>query len=678
MIEYFASKSVDQLLPDLKEKIKSFYDYKERIGDANRWRKAYDLYYGRHVDSSDTSDIHFVGDDGELTAYGINYYRNLVKHVLAITCAEKPAYDFVAKNDDLASQQQARLADAIVNSYLVDRRMGRHMKQAAERALVFKEAFTYMQWDTAAGKAIMPEPIKDESGQVKVGQDGKPLMKIKHEGDPSMTSKSPWDVIRDIDLRDWAKCPWVIVKEFENKFDLAARKPELYDDITKLTASYDEQTFEIKNVLRNQYTRKESDIIPVFHFYHLPTASLPSGRFTKFLTTDIVLYDGAYPYANESGNHKLPVQRITPGEMFDTTDGYTDFNDIMVLQKVLNILMSTAFTNEQAFGTQMIWLPDNCNLSPEMFQGMAFLKGGPPESKPQALQLTATPAELFKNADFVKNSMTELSGMNAVITGASEKDLSGAAIGRYQAMAIQFSSNFQQSWAELQEDGGSFLLYLLQNFAETKRMTALAGKSNRGAMKSWTGKDINMIDRLTCDLGNPAYRTFAGREDAADKLLDKGLIKDPSMYMQFIKTGNLDPMFEGPLSKLELIRRENEVLLDGKPAKAMVGDSHIQHAQEHRVILDDPDIRSMADAGDPLALQILQNTLNHIMDHKNLQETQMPFWFAVSGEQPPPPPMMPPPGPGGPMSPQDGPPPSAPEAEPQQPPEAPPIPPLGA
>lgn len=679
MNQYFASKPVNELLPELADKIKKFFDYKERTGEAKRWRKAYDLYYGDHVDGGDNSEVSFVGDDEELTAYGINYYRNLVKHVLALTCSEKPSYDYRAKNTDLESLQQARLADSIVESYLVEKRMGRHMKQAAERALVFKEGFTFMQWDTSAGRAVMPVPVLNPDGSPKLDDNGIPYQKIQHEGDPWAVSKSPWEVIRDVNLRDWANCKWVIVKEYENKYDLAARHPDKSEDILKLTSNSDESEFQIKNIIRGLVSEDDSDIISVWHFYHLPTDSMPAGRYTKFVSSSLSLYDGAYPYANKSGNHKLPVQRITPGERFDTTDGYTEFNDLMVLQQVINVLMSSVFTNQQATSVPVIWMPDGVNIAPEQIQGLAILKGGPPGSEPKAIQLTATPSELFKNVESVKGAMTELSGLNSVITGAESKDLSGAAIGRYQSMAIQFSSNFQQSWAELQEDNGTFLLHLLQNFANTKRVTAIAGKSNRGAMKSWTGKNIDQIERLVCDLGNPAFRTFSGRIDTADKLLDKGLIKDPTQYMQLIKTGNIDPMFESPLSKLELIRKENEMLMDGIGVKALVGDSHIQHAIEHRVILDDPDIRTLADQGDPLAMKIVQLTLAHIDEHKQLALTQDPFWFAVSGEQPPPPPMMPPPGPDAPPPPQGGPGPEPsiqPEPEMQQPPGAPPIPPV--
>ncbi len=674
--KYFAAKPVDELLPELKQKIQSYHKYKQRIGDVKRWQKAHNYYYGDHVADGNGTDVSIIGESGELTAYGINYYRNLIKHVLALTCAEKPAYDFIGKNTDLITSQQAKLADSIINTYLVEKRMGRHMKQAAERALVYKEAFTYTPWDTSAGRAVTTEPVMNLDGTPKLDDNGKPVRKIKYEGDPSICSKSPWEVTRDIGLTDWGKCKWVIVDDPVNKYDLAAMHPDKAEQILELTRGYDKEAYEISQVLNSNIKDDDSDIIVVRHFYHLPTEAVPSGRYTKFLTDKISLFDGAYPYADETGNNKLPVQRITPGEKFDSTDGYSDANDVLVLQQVLNILVSTIFTNQKAFGVQAVWLPDNCNLAAEQLEGMAILKGGPPGSEPKAIQLTATPGEIFKNADLVEGGMEKIMGLNAAVRGNTDKDLSGAAIGRYQSMAIQFTSNFQQSWAELQEDVGTFMLKLLQAFANTKRITMMAGKSNKGAMRSWTGKDVNQIDRLTCDLGNPAFRTIAGREGVADKLLDKGLIKDPTQYLQFMKTGNMDPMFEGPLSKLELIRKENEMLLEGKPVKALVGDSHIQHAQEHRVILDDPEIRSLADQGDQLAMQIVSNTLAHIMEHKNQQMTQDPFWFAVSGEQPPPPPMMPP-GPPPPPGAGPGPEPSImPEQEPQQPPEAPPIPPL--
>lgn len=680
---YFAVDPINEFIPKLKAKIETFHRYKEKSGEYRKWRRSYDYYYGNHVeDNRDNTTVSYVGEDGELTAYGINYYRNLIKHFLALTCSQKPSFDYRAKNTDLVSTQQARLANNIMESYLVENRMGRHMKQAAERSLVFKLGYTFTQWDTALGREVMVEPVFDKDGQPKLDDDGKPLKKVKHEGDVTTVSKSPWDVIHDVDLRDWSKCKWVIVKEYENKYDLAAQYPKFKEEIESLSKSYDVKEYSVSRIIENISSDSEGEVIPVYYFFHLPTASLPSGRYTKFLTTNICLYDGAYPYGK-----KLPVNRITPGEKFDTVDGYSDFYDIMVLQQVLNMNASTILTNQQAFGVQTVWVPGNANLSSEQLSnGMNILKGGTPDSKPQPLNLTATPAEIFKNGEVVKQAMKELVGLSDAVTGnADQNKMSGVAIARLQSMAYQYSSNFQQSWAELQEDTGTFMMYLLQCFAETKRMSAVAGKKNKGAMESWTGKDIDQIDRVICDVGNPVFKTYAGRMDLADKFLDKGLIQDINQYYEVIETGQVEAIFESPIAKAELMRKENEILSSGGTVIAMPGDTHIDHSKQHLVVIQDPKLREDANNGDPLAMQIFKNTTDHIMQHNDLYHSQDPFWFVVSGEQPPPPPPMGPPPPpegAGPMgppppdngAPMDGPPPMENGAGPQA--SLPPLPPI--
>lgn len=666
--KYFATYEGDELLGELKKKTENFYNWIETSKQGFHWRKSYDLYYGNHVSGADGSEVTDVGEDGELSAYGVNYYRNLVRHVIALTCSGKPSYDFRAVNSDTKSTQQARLANNIIDTYLVEKRLGRHQKLAAEKSLVFKVGYTYTTWNPALGNPYSVDVKENESGE--------PTEKVLYEGDAEISSPSPWNVIYDPNLRDWTKNKWVIVKEYENKFDLAARHPELSERILKYAESTVGDGSKFQTFTDIEFTRddQETELVPVYHFYHLPTDAVPKGKYAKYVGEDIMCYEGPYQYKK-----KLPVQRITPGEKFDSAEGYTEFRDIMTLQTVLNILYSTAFSNQQAFGVQAIWLPEGCNVSSEQIgKGLAVLKGGLPGAEPKALQLTATPAEIFKNMDYVEKAMEKIVGINAVIRGDPDHSLkSGVALGRLQAMAIQFSSNFQQAWAELQEDVGTFLMYILQDYAKTERMVAISGKYNKGAMKSFTGKDLDLIDRVVCDLGNPLSRTFAGRVDLADKLLERGEING-KQYIQVIQTGQIESVLQGPELKLELAQKENELLQEGVAVQAMVGDMHIIHAQEHGALLSDPELRARAEHGDPDAVQIVKNIQDHITMHKQLHETQEPFWFVVSGEQPPPP-QAPPPGPGGPPSEpmMPPPPPSQGPGEMAAPPPVPPLP-MGA
>lgn len=665
---YFANLEITELLPVLISKVEDFNSHAERSGRRLKWEKAHKYYFGEHMGESGgrATNVESVGTNGELKAFGVNHFRNLIKHVIAIATAQKPSYDPRAKNTDLESQQQARLANNIIDAYVTEKRLGRHQLLSAERSVVYGTGFLYMPWNPSLGKPYTSTMVE--------GPNGEPVERILYEGDVEPSAKSPFDVIYDHRLREWTQNRWVIVREYENKWDLAARHPELAEEILAFEPD-DNLDMRSMTLGLNKYLedKQERDLIPIFHFYHLRTEAAPNGRYVKFINNKLSLFDGAIPYRK-----RLPVFRMSPGEIFDQADGYTDAQDILVLQQVLNTLHSTAFTNQQALGVQVIWMPDTCQVSPtQMGKGLALLKGGPPGSEPKAINLVATAPEIYKSADAIKSSMTEIMGLNKVVTGDPEHNLkSGIALARLQAMAIQYSSNFQKAWADLLEDTGTFLLELLQDFATTERMVAIAGKHNKGAMASFTGKDLSEIERVSVDLGNPMQNTASGRIEMAETLLSKGAI-DAKQYVQVAATGNLETATEAQTSQEELIRKENECLMDGKPVQAVIGDLHLMHSKEHMVVINDPLLREMQARGDQKAIAVVQATLNHIMEHKQLYETQEPFFGMISGEPPPP---MPPPAPGpGPQ----GPPPPEPGVAPEPPPpgmapeaQAPPVPPM--
>lgn len=656
MKKYFATLPTLEFTAEACKRIQDYNTYLESSGRAKRMARAESLYFGKHQGETGVGayTVTDSGVDGEMTGVPVNHYRNLVKHNLSMVVSQKPSWDPRAKNSDLKSLQQARLAGNILDAYLTEKRLGRHFSLSAERGLVSGAGYLYMTWNPALGKP---------AGMAPGGQD-----KLVYEGDVEASAKGGFDIISDPKVRDNTKHKWRIVRDFENKWDLAARHPEMAEQIVSLSSENDELDIQGKNRKQRFDDTTESDIIPVYHLYHLKTDGVPSGRYSKFLNAKINLYDGPMQY------RRLPVFRITPGDEFDTAEGYTDAFDIMALQEAVSVLYSVAFSNLQAFAGQKLWLPEGCEVSPsEIDDGMVILKGGIPGAEPKILNLTGVPPELLKVLEVFTGAQLKLMGLNSVITGDPDHNLkSGAALGRMQAMAIQYASNFQKSYAELSEDGGTFLLELMQDFAKTKRMIALAGVANKGAMKSFSGGDLDLIERVAVDLGNPMSRTAAGRIELADKFLDKGQITFKE-YMQVLQTGTLDPRAEQEQTDVELVQKENELLMDGKPVQAMVGDGHLYHMDKHRAVVNDPQLRELAAAGDQLAVSIIQATTAHIMEHNQLYMTQDPV-FSVIAKEPPAP--QPPPPPGAP-GPQGEPPPSSPP--PQDPGMAPPpqnLPPL--
>lgn len=671
MDQNFAELPPPELLPKLLEKVKDFNQDAERSGKLARWQKLHQLYFGEHLGElgSRSTTIQYTGSNGELAAYGVNHTRNLIKHVLALATQQKPSYDPRAKNTDVSSLQQARLANNILDSYTTEKRFGRYQAQVAEKSLVYSSAYLFMSWDKTLGR---PYTIEQ-----KQNPDGTTQERIVYEGDVNIKAKSPFDVIHDISLKDWSQCKWVIVREYENKWDLAARHPEAKDQI--LAASQNDELMSnglnLGSYFMNVLNKQDRDLVPVYYFFHIRSDAMLNGRYVKFIDGKTWLEDTPTPYAD-----KLPTLRMVPGEKFDTVDGYSDANDIMTLQEAYNVLNSAAYTNLQATAVNAIWMPDGCEISPsQVGKGMVVLKGGPPGSQPQNLKLASVAPEIFQSMELTEAAMEKTMGINSVVRGDPSQSLkSGVALARLQAMAIQYISNFQKSWAELLEDSGSFLLYLIRHFAKTERMVALAGKHNRGAMESFTGDDLSEIERVAVDLGNPIQNTTAGRIEMAESLMAHGAI-DAKQYVQVATTGNIETATEAPESQKELIRKENELLLDGKPVKAIVGDAHIMHAQEHFTVINDPFIRTKAAEGDPQYGAIIQAVLSHIDEHKQLYQGQDPFFTMLSGE-PPAPQMQPPmpPGPGGPAP--NGPPPPPDQAGPGGPvPEQgapPPLPPL--
>ena len=631
MKQYFAALEKEQLLPELEDSIKTFNEYIESEGLAAKWARAEKLYFGKHQGEMGVGSytIKDAGVDGEMSAVVVNKFRSLIKHNLSFTISQKPAWDPKAKNSDTKSEQQARLAGNILDSYMTEKRMGRHMNQAAERAVAVSKGFVYPTWNPSLGKPRIPEIVKGPDGQPLIDDSGQPKTKMVYEGDVQCKSKGPFDVIYDPQLTDWADAKWVIVREFENKWDLIARHPEYAEDIANMSIEQDYATTSQASRRTVLNGKRKSDIIAVYHFYHLRTDGLPSGRYTKFLNAKICCYDGPIPY------RRLPIFRMTPGDVFDTAEGYTDAFDLMALQEAINVFYSVAFSNLQAFAGQKLWLPEGCEVSPsQLDDGMVILKGGVPGSEPKVLNLTGIPPELLSVIELFTKSMTEAMGLNSVVTGDPDHGLkSGTALSRMQAMAIQYASNLQRSWGELQEDVGTFVIELLKDFASTKRMIALAGVANKGAMTSFTKDDLDLIERVGVDLGNPLSRTAAGRIELGDKLYDKGEI-DGREYIKVIQTGSLDTVLEQKESTPDLVAKENELLRDGKPVQAVVGDAHLYHMEKHRAVISDPTLRANAAAGDKLADQIIQATTLHIMWHNYFYSTQDPI-FSITAKEPP-------------------------------------------
>lgn len=597
--QYFAKKVPKELAGDLLYRAKSFYnylnqnDYLAKVSD--NWR----FYYGMFRDSLYLSHkVSYTGEQGELVSLPVNEFRNIAEHIKTMITSTRPVMEARAINSDAKSLAQAYLANGILDYYMREKHLEDALNLAAEMAIVLGSGFVKMEWNALAGDQY---DFDEETGE------------YNYQGDVEFTNLSPFDVVFD-GTRETYNPDWVLVRTFKNKYDIMAKYPEMAERIQSLS------TKDYSNVFRLAlYTNDDTDDIAVYEFFHKKTESMPNGRYLLFVTEDIPLMDVPLPY------RALPVFRITPGNIMGTPYGYTPMFDIFPLQEALNSMYSTCMTNINAFGVPNLFVPRGADIS------MASLEGGlnviQGNAKPEVLVNESISPEIFKFIEMVRGSIETISGINSVTRGQPEASLkSGNALALVQSMAIQFISGLQNSYVKLVEQVGTELLNNLKDFAKAPRVAAIVGKYNKTMLKEFTGEDLTNINRVVVDIGNPLSRTTAGRVQMAEQMLQMNLIKTPAEYFQVINTGKLDPIFEGELHELILIKQENEMMMEGQAPLVSPLDEHKTHILKHREVNADADTRQ-----NPNVNRVL---MDHIQGHMDALRNTDPELLGLIGEQP--------------------------------------------
>ncbi len=602
---YFAAKKPEETANILLGKSKSFYNVLETNSYLEKLARMWRMYHGSFEKyTGNGHQITFTGEQEELVSLHVNHFRNLAQHIHVMITANRPIMEARAINSDYKSIAQTYLANGVLDYYMREKHLENALKTAAEMAIILGAGFIKLEWDATSGDVY----DIDENG-----------IEIK-EGEIEFSNLSPFDVVFD-GSKESHKQDWYLVRTFKNRFDLMAKYPELADKIKAVPSKSDASIYRMV-LLSNDKT----DDIPVYEFFHKRTESMPKGRYMLFVSDDAVLLDTPMPY------RVMPIFRVSAGEIMGTPYGYSPMFDVFPIQQGIDALYSTIMTNQNALGVQNVFVPRGADIAVDSLHGgLNIIEGN---AKPEPLNLTNTPPEVFKFLEMLIQSAETISGVNSVARGQPEASLkSGAALALVQSMALQFISGLQQSYVKLIEDTGTALIQILKDYANTPKVIALVGKNNKMLLKEFTGDNLNSINRVVVDVGNPLSRTIAGRSEMAQQMMQMGIIKDPVQYIQVINTGRLDVMFEGDISQQLLVRQENEWLAEGRNPPVSPFDIHMFHVQEHRAVLDDPDIR--------MNPEITKIVHDHIQMHIDKLTYTDPRVLQLTGQQPLPPPGSP-------------------------------------
>ncbi len=623
---YFALEEPSIKVESLLKRAQSWNNSIISNNYLDKSRSSWLAYYGAQKgDGQGAHKISFGGEQGELTQISVNHYGNIAQHLINLTTSEKPAMEAQAVNTDAITQGQTMLANSLLDYYMYQKRLEKYLHNGVESAVVLGEGYVRLGWNDREGDAV----FYDEAS-------GKTL----YRGDIEFDNLSPFDVVRDISRED-DKHDWLLIRTYKNRYDLIAQYPQFKDQIlgvkSKSYADY-------PNV--NLMFQDDTDLIPVWEFYHRRTAAVPNGNYMSFVAHDAVFYNGGLPYRN------IPIYRITVRDVLGAPVGYTPMWDLLSIQEAINALYSTALTNQMAFGVQNILLPNGSSITPEnLAGGMNVLYYDPEVGEPKPLNLTYTPLEIFKMIDMLKADMETISGINSVIRGSPEASLrSGNALALVQAQAVSFASTLQMSYQRLMENVGTGLIQILQDYAAEPRIAFIVGKSKQMYLKDFKGSDLEHINRVMIRPTSALSKSTAGRLEIASNLLQMNMIKTPQEYLMVLETGNLQPMYEGDTAQLNLIKSENEMLQRGEIPPIVNIDWHMVHINEHAAVLADPKVRM-----NPAIRQAIEV---HMNAHVEMLQTANPMLLQLLGQTPIPPMMdpnqMPPGGPGMPPPPEGG------------------------
>jgi len=550
-----------------------------------RIEKAYQYHFGispsgMHLNSG----VQRAGEQGELAEVHVNHLRANALTVLNLTVGPKISWVVTATNSDSASTKQAFAATSILDYYWLDREVSASGIQAVSQAIPLGEGFVFMPWREHLG-----EPVLATS-------DGQPAI----SGDFAFYNPLSWEVVRDPSKRSWDQCNWVAVCLWENKYEVAALHPDKADDV--LGAKVDDHYAD------RQKAFGTSDDIPVWYFFHKksPIPELRQGREAVLLENGTVLRDGALTYDS------FPLHRVVPDEQFGTPYGYSQYHEGIGIQEATDSLTSAILTNQDAFARQMVAIGPGESFSPDQIAGMSVLQYN--QKPPQALQLTASPAEAFKFVDILKQDLRRIQGVNDAVQGQLPGDakLSGAALALLSSQAIQQNSTLQTNYVRMVKAIGNCLLTEWKKRTPLPRKIKLVGKTNAFLCReeSYSGKDVSDIKAVSVDIGNPLQQTHAGKMELAQLYIQTGGVTSPEQIEMVVSTGKIEHLTKATRDELILIQDENEKIADGITPLAVIHDDHLRHGREHRSTL-----ASVAARDNP---KIVQASTEHLHQHYKL------------------------------------------------------------
>lgn len=560
-------EETERLALIISERVEKFSEAQRHHPFAQRILRNFKYYYNLAESGRGVRELGVAGKDGQFDIITLNHTRSLMSTILTMATRDKPSPEVIAVNAEQKSLDQASLAGPLLEYYDTEKQVGTVLYDVAEASLIHLVSYAFITWNPDLGQQVQADP---ETGSV------------FYQGDLAVEHRSIFDVTYDASARDWNDVQWVIVRSWKNKWDLATQFPEFRDEIISAESRINPDE-EFTTLDWGNHDDEDSDMVPVYEFFHKKTPSVPDGRYLLVAAEKPLTPALPLPYED------LPVERMAAGEVLGTTCGYSPAIDIQGCQEAVNALASLVLTNNTRFGAQYVWCDPDHPISDEQLDGgLTVLKC---KVEPKPINLVKSSTETVPLMQMLVQQMQLMTGISDVVRGVlPSSQISGTALALLESKSIQYMSGIIKAYYDLVGRVYTKMLRTLRDFADSDRVISIAGKYNRPRQLSFRGDDLSNIDRVIVKFGNAMARTQAGKLEMADRLAKNNWVTTGQEYLNVMERGILEPVHQADLRQIDRIRIENEYLTEGKPVKVLATDNHVLHMREHAGELCSPDI----------------------------------------------------------------------------------------
>lgn len=605
---YWPLREGDAFVSALKDKEGEWEQRCEELGLWGIWRIAFCAFHGLDVNTGEhmTSRMGYAGSKGQLVQVALGAVRSFIKQKNTLMIGERPAFKCLSTNTDRSSQTQAEIGDEFI-AYTYQRHAGEKLERVVgEIAGVLGAGYAHTYWDWDGGDDVTVKEqreAEDGSGtQLEVDVS-------KRSGAPKSVKVFPWDLKEDTEDGDTY---WRSVNEPNvSKHVLAATYPAHSGEI--LAGGGDDDTAYAQMGLGQFFggTRQNKDKGTLRHFYHKRCKAVPDGLYVLVFANKEI-YRGPLPLPDG-----LPISEIKPSTFFTTKFPYADSWDLLVIQFVINQLLSDEVSNFARFGRANIIAEKGGGMSIKQMAdgGKLFEVAKGTTILPQYLLGGQTPAKSGDLRTELDGRMQDLSGLNAIARGDTKSAVtSGTMAALYKDTALEFMSDSQAELDNFRQTTATIQLQMIQAYGQGPFLAEVSGVQNRPFIKEFAREAISGFKRVIVETSSPILRSIPGRLELMERIV-KFPPEERGAVIEMVTTGSTDGFTEDTRARDQRIRQENEDLQTGKrPVKAAVTDPHDYELPKHRELLDR--LRTSEDAETPEIQAAIARCGAHMQDHR--------------------------------------------------------------